>query len=306
MYIVGESVDDVLEQLITFIMLHGKYAAPRNIEITESIGVIIELRNPRRRIQYNPARNLNVHFALGEFLWYFSGDNLLENITYYNRRYGDYSDDNFILNGAYGKRIFGFDTHKNSQWQTIKKIFDKDIYTRQGVISIFSPNDIIIKTKDVPCTCSLQFFVREGKLDMIVYMRSNDLIWGTPYDIFSFTMFQEILANELNVELGKYIHFIGSAHIYSYHNKLCQNILKVKEYEKKEMPPLDIYSDEHILEIVECAKLIRKGEKIDILPKTKTGQGIVAFLIDYAQHKKGYKEENFTNDIPDYFNIEKI
>ena len=50
---------------------------------------------------------------------------------------------------------------------------------------------------DLPCTRTIQFLLRSGHVDAVVYMRSNDAIWGLPYDIFLFTMLQEMLAVEL-------------------------------------------------------------------------------------------------------------
>jgi thymidylate synthase len=56
--------------------------------------------------------------------------------------------------------------------------------------------------------------VRAGKLEAITTMRSNDVILGLPYDIFLFTMLQEMMAVELELELGVYHHIVGSLHIY--------------------------------------------------------------------------------------------
>ena len=66
-----------------------------------------------------------------------------------------------------------------------------------------------------PCTCTLQFLARGVKLDLIVYMRSNDVIKGLPHDIFCFTMLQEIAARRLSLEPGIYKHCVGSLHLYS-------------------------------------------------------------------------------------------
>jgi thymidylate synthase len=50
------------------------------------------------------------------------------------------------------------------------------------------------RTCDVPCTLTLQFLIRQGRLDMIVNMRSNDLLWGFSYDITQFAFVQRLLA----------------------------------------------------------------------------------------------------------------
>jgi thymidylate synthase len=45
-------------------------------------------------------------------------------------------------------------------------------------------------------------------------MRSNDVYIGLPFDVFSFTMLQELLARDLGVEVGRYVHMVGSLHLY--------------------------------------------------------------------------------------------
>jgi hypothetical protein len=79
---------------------------------------------------------------------------------------------------------------------------------------IHDRHDLTYHSKDVPCTCLLQYFIRDGKLNAVTYMRSNDIILGTAYDVFVFTMLQEYIANALGVDMGAYTHVAGSLHIY--------------------------------------------------------------------------------------------
>jgi thymidylate synthase len=154
-----------------------------------------------------PNRNWNMVYGLGEFLWYISGDNSLEMISYYAPSYTRFSDDNKTLYGAYGPRI------KNCYMSAIEKL-KKDPDSRQSIILIWKENDLEIETKDLPCTVYLQLFIRENKLNMIANMRSNDIWLGTPNDIFCFTLLQELIASNLNLELGFYQHNAGSLHVY--------------------------------------------------------------------------------------------
>jgi len=80
-------------------------------------------------------------------------------------------------------------------------------------------------TVDVPCTLTLQFMIRNDKLDMIVSMRSNDLLWGFSYDINQFAYIQKLLAGVLNVKLGQYIHHSNSLHIYDYSYETFDHII---------------------------------------------------------------------------------
>ena len=83
---------------------------------------------------------------------------------------------------------------------------------------------MVKESKDINCTVCLQFFIRNNKLHMTTYMRSNDLWMGFPYDVFQFTNMQVLMSMELGVELGTYTHISGSLHLYK------RNLVKVDEH----------------------------------------------------------------------------
>jgi thymidylate synthase len=74
--------------------------------------------------------------------------------------------------------------------------------SRRAVIQIFNAEDIAAIHREIPCTTTLQFFVRNERLDMVTTMRSNDAYLGLPHDVFCFTMLQEIIARSLGREIG--------------------------------------------------------------------------------------------------------
>jgi hypothetical protein len=111
--------------------------------------------------------------------------------------------------------------------------------------------------RDVPCACTIQFLIRSNRLDAIVNMRSNDAIWGWPYDIFIFTMFQELLACELQVELGSYFHFAGSLHLYEQHFDLARRILDDTSASLFEMLPMQAH--QQLGTFLQCENILRKG-----------------------------------------------
>src|SRR5262249_3724286 len=70
------------------------------------------------------------------------------------------------------------------------------------------------RSKDVPCNIMSHLLVRSGKLEWLQIMRSNDLIWGTPYNFIQFMTVQEIIAGWIGVEVGNYTHIASSLHVY--------------------------------------------------------------------------------------------
>jgi thymidylate synthase len=86
--------------------------------------------------------------------------------------------------------------------------------SRQAVVQILRSDDLVSGQKDVPCTVAIQFVVRDGAVSAVTFMRSNDALWGLSHDIFAFTMLQELVACDLGLDVGPYVHHVGSLHLY--------------------------------------------------------------------------------------------
>ena len=211
MEIVGETLDDALLALYPAIIQRGsRVEATRNpnMEIT---GAILELRRPRARLSRTETRG-NSFSCLGELLWYLSGSDRLEFIRRYIPMYANDSEDGVTIHGAYGPRLFN--QRGQNQIENVAAALRERPSSRRAVIQLFNAEDIATRHLEIPCTTTMQFFVRNGKLDLVVGMRSNDAYKGLPHDVFCFTMIQEILSRMLNIDIGIYKHFASSMHIY--------------------------------------------------------------------------------------------
>lgn len=181
----------------------------------ELINPVIVIKDPTRNIVTSDVRNMPIRYAVGELLWYLSGSNKVSDISKFSSAWRGLSDDGETVNSAYGYRIFekfGFD-----QWEHVKSLLQKDPNSRQAIIHIKDPSNE--PTKDLPCTLTLQFLLRDGRLHLITNMRSNDIWLGFPYDVFSFTCLQIMMAMELGVAIGEYVHMAGSMHLYTRNKK---------------------------------------------------------------------------------------
>lgn len=221
--------------------------------------------------------------------WYLRGTNRLDIISYYSRRYRQFSDDGMTLYGAYGRRLFTNELTGSVQWQAALRCLQRDPDTRQAVLHLHLPQDLLADTKDVPCTCYLQFFIRENRLEMIVNMRSNDIIWGTAYDVFSFTMMQEIMARQLRLEVGPYMHFAGSMHIYDRHLQMAEEILSERPYRTFEMPrmPEDPWKGLH--ELLRTEEELRTSGVACSWPEDEYWHQLAIVLQIYAVTKSGHE-----------------
>jgi thymidylate synthase len=210
---------------------------------------------------------------VAELLWYLSGNNRTEWISRYSSFWKNISDDGETANSAYGARLF-FPNEKiaNGRFAQYDYVIDelkKDRDSRRAVMHIRVPSDSLDAKLDMPCTLSLQFFIRDEKMHMVTSMRSSDLIFGIAYDIPAFTLFQEMLANEFGIEVGTYTHTSNSLHIYERHFGMVENILEYADESIKlsrtvgEMPKLPSDFIKVVPELMNQEALIRSANSSD-------------------------------------------
>jgi thymidylate synthase len=207
---VAESADDLLHDALSSVIERGERIDPTRGPALELTGVALELARPRARLSRSERRG-KLFSALGELCWYLSESDSTDHIAYYIRRYAD-EDEGGHIHGAYGPRLFRFDGVDQIQ-AVIHRLRERPS-SRRAVIQLFDRKDVAESHKDVPCTCTLQFLVRQGELQLITHMRSNDAYFGLPHDIFAFTMLQELVASSLGLPPGRYTHLVGSFHLY--------------------------------------------------------------------------------------------
>lgn len=236
--ITGKDIDDVWSQWYAIIAPESKDS---NLETTESrdgavVGEVINattvIDDPTRCILKSKIRKLPMRYMIGELLWYISGDNSLKPMQLYTHAWDRMSDNGKTVNSNYGDRIQNATDEYSgltfNQLRMVEEMLLKDPSSRQAVIHIKQARDLMSHpTKDVNCTVCLQFFLRDEKLWMTVYMRSNDLWMGFPNDVFQFTCLQVFLAMRLGVGLGSYIHIAGSLHLYD--RDYQQSLINIKE-----------------------------------------------------------------------------
>jgi len=243
---------------------YGTTSAPRGSETKEILNYNITLRSPRNRVITFPERKTSTKYLLGELCWYLGGDNTIEGILPYSKfwtnivnsgEYDGYPKD--TINSNYGNRLFGhahIDAFADregpfNQWTETISLLRRDKDTRQAIMNIHVPGDRHFGNKDVPCTLTLQWFIRENKLHLVVNMRSNDIIRGFTNDVFQFTMLQEIMLVNLReyypeLELGHYYHNAGSMHLYDLHYEMADKIIANPNAYDLEMIPMDRFDAE--------------------------------------------------------------
>jgi len=219
--ITEHSLDDLLGELLIKLLESTCVILPTKGEASELRAVTLQLTNPLARLSRTQTRG-RLFSGLGELCWYLSGSANVDAIAYYLPRYREFAVGNEVPS-AYGPRLRHFDGF--DQLLNAVNSINANPWTRKAVIQIFDHSDLALGLTEVPCTCTLQFMLRDGSLELIVYMRSNDAYLGLPHDIFAFTMMQELVARLVGVDLGVYTHVVGSMHLYTENKNQARTFL---------------------------------------------------------------------------------
>ena len=180
------------------------------------------LHNPMNNHITSDIRKWNHFYAESEWQWYLSGD---PNVEKLGSLYGKIPPIWEKMADAKGevRSNYGYQWKRGDQLDfAIKKLKDKKD-TRHALISIFDGKEANDRYMfDTPCTCGVHFQVVNEKLNMSVMMRSNDMWYGFPIDQYCFSKLQQMVANEVDIQMGTYYHFATNLHLYE--DKLISKI----------------------------------------------------------------------------------
>lgn len=205
-------------------LLAAPTVAPRGLKTKELIGwqTTIDMKSPYITVA---ERNIGNKFRYAEAAWILSGDNRVATIKPYSKIIETFSDDGIRFFGAYGPKVV-------DQLSYVIQTLHSDSNSRQAVINIWREKPS--QSKDIPCTCSLQFLIREDILYCIATMRSSDAWLGWVYDIFNFSCISNYIKIQLKhqfkktIELGTLTLNAGSQHLYKQHWSRAQDCLGSK------------------------------------------------------------------------------
>jgi len=171
--------------------------------------------NPLDKCVMWPERDVNIAFLIYESLWMLGGRNDVEPLQRYVHDFDRYSDDKKTLHGAYGYRWRHW--FKIDQLELIIEQLQKDPTDRRNVLQMWDASqDLGHQGLDVPCNDIATFQIdSKGKLNMVVFCRSNDIIWGTYFaNAFHFGILLEYMATKIGCQMGTYSQVSVNYHAY--------------------------------------------------------------------------------------------
>lgn len=228
----------------------------RGLKVKEVFNYFFTL-DPYDRFFNLKGRGLNIEYIKTEFKWYLNANRF---------------DNSIIKHAAIWKMIQNKDGSFNSNYgQYVSPNFKrcansllKDKYTRQALIYLGNNDNLNTISKDYICTQYMSFNIRDNKLNMIVSMRSNDIIFGMTNDVAFFSFYHEMLYIYLkdyyeDLELGEYTHIANNLHVYERHFKKLDKILDYNKDIKVSCPK--IHDKKEVLWLLDVNRVINNVKK---------------------------------------------
>lgn len=235
----ARNVNDALAAGLRYLYAEGIEEPSRNGPVLVALGPVTTVYNhPLERVLFSPLRDANPFFHFFESLWMLAGRQDIAFPTYFNSRFGAYSDDGVTQRGAYGyrwRKWFGYD-----QLHTIANELRDNPASRRCVLTMWDASetvpsekghiarfarehphdyelgDLLADSVDKPCNTHAYVDVRGGKLNLTVLCRSNDIWWGAyGANAVHMSFLQEYLAGRVGVPVGVYRQVSNNYHIYT-------------------------------------------------------------------------------------------
>lgn len=223
--------------------------------------VTICYERPAECVNMCPERDANPFFHFMEMLWFLEARRDVKFITRYLPRMKEYSDDGVIFNAHYGyniRRRWGLD-----QLHGAIDELKRNPNTRQAVVQIWNQADLFNRvTVDKACNTHLVFRIVDGRLNMTVYNRSNDAIWGgvTGANITNLYVFQAYVAAGIQAPVGVQYVVSNNLHLYLDNPKTQ---LMIDKYVGKEPTAVQYLTEDPYTRLQPTA-LLAPGEDICI------------------------------------------
>ena len=174
-----------------------------------------------------------IHFksVVYELLWFLKGSTNISYLKKNNIRIWDeWADESGELGPIYGNQWRSWSSSDGTQIDQVELLINNirsNPDSRRHIISAWNVGDLD-KMKLPPCHILFQFYVHDNKLSCQLYQRSADIFLGVPFNIASYSLLTMMIADQVGLEYGEFIHTLGDAHIYLNHKEQVNEQLKRK------------------------------------------------------------------------------
>ena len=165
-------------------------------------------------------KKLHLKSIIYELLWFLRGDTNVRYLQEHGVRiWNEWADENGELGPVYGHQWRSWPDYKGGTIDQIKNVVEMIKHnpdSRRMLVTAWNPAEV----EDMalpPCHCLFQFYVADGRLSLQLYQRSADSFLGVPFNIASYALLLQMIAQVTDLEPGEFIHTTGDTHLYLNH-----------------------------------------------------------------------------------------
>ena len=165
-------------------------------------------------------KKLHLKSIIYELLWFLQGDTNVKYLQEHGVRiWNEWADENGELDPVYGHQWRSWPDYNGGTIDQISNVLEQIKTTpdsRRMIVSAWNVAEVE-KMALPPCHSLFQFYVADGKLSLQLYQRSADIFLGVPFNIASYALLLQMMAQVTGLQPGTFVHTLGDAHIYLNH-----------------------------------------------------------------------------------------
>ncbi len=165
-------------------------------------------------------KKLHLKSIIYELLWFLRGDT---NIRYLKEHkvsiWDEWADENGELGPVYGHQWRSWPDYNGGTIDQIQQVVDtlkRNPDSRRIIVSAWNVAEVSQMALP-PCHSLFQFYVADGRLSLQLYQRSADTFLGVPFNIASYALLLQMMAQVTGLRPGDFIHTTGDTHLYLNH-----------------------------------------------------------------------------------------
>ena len=165
-------------------------------------------------------KKLHLKSIIYELLWYLRGDTNVRWLQDHGVRiWNEWADENGDLGPVYGHQWRSWPDYRGGtidQIAQVEEMIKRNPNSRRMLVTAWNPAEV----EDMalpPCHCLFQFYVADGRLSLQLYQRSADTFLGVPFNIASYALLLQMMAQVTGLQPGEFVHTTGDTHLYLNH-----------------------------------------------------------------------------------------
>ena len=165
-------------------------------------------------------KKLHLKSIIYELLWFLRGDTNVRWLQDHGVRiWNEWADENGDLGPVYGHQWRSWPDYRGGtidQIAQVEEMIKRNPNSRRMLVTAWNPAEV----EDMalpPCHCLFQFYVADGRLSLQLYQRSADTCLGVPFNIASYALLLQMMAQVTGLQPGEFVHTTGDTHLYLNH-----------------------------------------------------------------------------------------